>query len=250
MASGLLVDYLGSGLASARPAAPDLFAGSLGIWWSTDTEVLSVWDGSTWSEPGGGTVFTMPSGGFANFSLLVYDEGTGAFVELPPGDPGDVLSMSASIGPFWMAAPGGGDVIGPGSSVDNTVPRFVGAGGNQIEDTGVVIGDNDEISGYRGLVDRETASSYTFVIGDTGRIKELEDGTGVDAILDRDMPQGFACTVVQMGAGTINFLPETGATLVNRQSHAASAGQYAECTLYVSENAGSAAVWVLGGDTA
>lgn len=48
MASGRLIDYLGSGLAASRPASPTLISASLGAYYSTDTGDLSVWDGSSW----------------------------------------------------------------------------------------------------------------------------------------------------------------------------------------------------------
>lgn len=323
MASGRLINYLGVGLAGARPADPDAYTGALAFWFATDTGTLSAWDGADWVDiatvgsivanepsagwsmgalltydaatgawveipqgtpgdvltaqasgfpeyqaPGGSLVLSVngqtgavvlalgslddvlePSGGWSDAALLIYDTGSSQWVEVPPGAEGDVLTMVAGV-PAWTPNTGGTGIAGPSSTTDNAVMRWAGTGGDAAENTGVIISDDDEISGYRGLVDRETASSYTFLPEDTGRIKELDDGTGVDAVLDRDMPKGFACTVVQAGAGTINFRPETGATLVNRQSHTDSAGQWAECSLYVSSNAGSAAVWVLGGDTA
>lgn len=51
MSSGRLIDYLGIGLASARPATLDLYPGALGIWFSTDTSQFSVWNGSAWVTP-------------------------------------------------------------------------------------------------------------------------------------------------------------------------------------------------------
>lgn len=52
MASGRLVDYLGSGPAANRPASLSLAPGSLGVWYSTDTKALSVWNGVAWdNEP-------------------------------------------------------------------------------------------------------------------------------------------------------------------------------------------------------
>ncbi len=54
MASGLLVDYLGHGDVADRPATPTLFLGSIGLWWSDDTDTLSVWDGVTWNDVSGG----------------------------------------------------------------------------------------------------------------------------------------------------------------------------------------------------
>lgn len=49
MASGRFLDYMGSGLAAARPATPTLLSGSMGLYLATDTGDLSAWDGSTWS---------------------------------------------------------------------------------------------------------------------------------------------------------------------------------------------------------
>lgn len=249
MPSGRLVDYLGSGLAGDRPATPDLTAGSLGAWWATDTLVLSIWDGTSWADVQGAT-FVPPSGGFSQGALLVYDIGAGAFVELPPGSPGDFLTTDASIGPYWTAVPpGSGDVVGPASSTDNTLPRFNGTSGKLIEGTGIVVGDDDELSRFKALVQEQTGASYTVAETDSGTILELNNAATVTLTLPSNMPKGVNLTVVQMGAGVIDFVVETGGALVNRQGHNSSAGQYAVCVLYVSENV-SGATWVLGGDTA
>lgn len=50
MASGRLVDYLGSGLIAARPVTPVLITAGLGLWYATDTNTLSAWDGATWEN--------------------------------------------------------------------------------------------------------------------------------------------------------------------------------------------------------
>ena len=52
MASGRLIDYLGYGLLSARPVAPDLYTGTLGIYYATDTGLAYMWDGATWTRAG------------------------------------------------------------------------------------------------------------------------------------------------------------------------------------------------------
>lgn len=56
MASGRLVDYLGSGIIADRPASLTLAPDSLGLWWATDTSTLSTWDGTAWADVGGGGV--------------------------------------------------------------------------------------------------------------------------------------------------------------------------------------------------
>lgn len=65
MASGRLADYLGKGLASARPATLTLHPEAVGLWYSTDTGVLSTWDGSAWHDvtSGGSGIPDAPSDG-------------------------------------------------------------------------------------------------------------------------------------------------------------------------------------------
>jgi hypothetical protein len=50
--SSLLVDYLGEGLASARPTTPLVSPVTAAFYYATDTAVLSVWDGSAWVTVG------------------------------------------------------------------------------------------------------------------------------------------------------------------------------------------------------
>jgi|WetSurMetagenome_2_1015567.scaffolds.fasta_scaffold58348_3 hypothetical protein len=57
--STVITDYLGYGLAAARPATPNIPTGCMAWWWSTDTGVLSVWNGSTWSTS---SFSTLPDG--------------------------------------------------------------------------------------------------------------------------------------------------------------------------------------------
>lgn len=54
MADRSIVDYLGAGVAASRPTTPSLGSGVCGIYYATDTDVASLWDGSTWNTLGGG----------------------------------------------------------------------------------------------------------------------------------------------------------------------------------------------------
>lgn len=77
------------------------------------------------------------------------------------------------------------------------------------------------------------------------------DGSGVTVTLPRDLPIGFFCFIEQGGAGTVTVSAGTGATLVNRQSHTGTAGQYGIISVYVRANDGGlSAQWALNGDTA
>jgi hypothetical protein len=158
----------------------------------------------------------------------------------------------ATVGSNWTIIQKNidGGVIGPASSTDNTVPRFDSTTGKLIQGSGVVVTDDNEISGYRGNVNRQTGTSYTLDAADAGKVVELANAAAIALTLPNSLPKGWHCTVVQDAAGQVTFTAASGATLKNRQSHTKTAGDGALCVLYVSSNAGSAAAWRLGGDTA
>jgi hypothetical protein len=56
MSSVLISEYIGRGPIGSRPAAPDVASGVAAFWFATDTDILSVWDGSTWQD-------VVPTGG-------------------------------------------------------------------------------------------------------------------------------------------------------------------------------------------
>lgn len=64
--SSLIVDYLGSGLAADRPASLAISPTTVGIYFATDTNVMSLWNGATsaWYTltPGSGTVTSIIAG--------------------------------------------------------------------------------------------------------------------------------------------------------------------------------------------
>lgn len=53
MASARLTDYLGFGPLYNRPSSPSLNADTLGLWYDTESQTLSAWDGAVWSDVGG-----------------------------------------------------------------------------------------------------------------------------------------------------------------------------------------------------
>jgi hypothetical protein len=97
----------------------------------------------------------------------------------------------------------------------------------------------------------DSGTTVTLGGGTSGRVYELTSGSAVAVTLSATAPVGWTQTVLQAGAGQATFSAAVGATLRNRQSHTKTAGQWAEVTLYVRANSGgSAAEWVLAGDTA
>ena len=152
---------------------------------------------------------------------------------------------------FITPPSGSGDVAGPASATDNTMPRFDGATGKLVQGSGVAVTDADEISGYKGHINAQTGTTYTLVASDTGRVVECSNAAAITLTLPANASVGFCCAVVQGAAGQITLTPASGATLRHRQSHTKTAGQWAGATLYVRTNSGgSAAEWVLMGDTA
>lgn len=110
------------------------------------------------------------------------------------------------------------------------------------------------IYGYIAKLNDQTGTTYTVDVAnpdsDTGKIVTLNNGSSVTVTLPATAPIGFGITVYQKGAGQVTFSPAGSATLVNQSSHTKTAGQHAVVTLFVSANSGgSAAVWVLAGDT-
>ena len=48
--STVITDYLGEGVAADRPVSLNISPTALGLYYSTDTGTLSIWDGSAWVE--------------------------------------------------------------------------------------------------------------------------------------------------------------------------------------------------------
>lgn len=91
MASGRLADYLGKGLASARPATLDLHPEAVGLWYSTDTDTLSAWDGNAWQDDlSGGGIPDAPSDG------TTYGRKDGAWAAVAGGATGVTITTKTA----------------------------------------------------------------------------------------------------------------------------------------------------------
>lgn len=158
--------------------------------------------------------------------------------------------LTAANAAAARTAIGAGDVVGPSSSTDNTLPRFDGTTGKLLQGSGVAVTDSDEISGYKGNINTQTGTTYTLVAADSGKIVELSNATAIALTAAPGLPKGFNCTIVQGLAGVVTVASSGSGTVVNRQSQFKTAGANAMCMVYVRSNSGTNAVFVLGGDTA
>lgn len=184
-----------------------------------------------------------------NASVYVSEGTTNADTQWTCTTNAPITVDSTSIA-FAQLSSGGGTLSGPGSSTDNALVRWDGTGGTAVQSSPVVVSDTGEISGYSATLNTQTGTTYTVASTDAGKVIDHANASAIAVTLPADAAVGFCCTYVQAGAGQITFSADTGATLRNRQAHSKSAGQYAMMTLYVRSNSGgSAAEWVLGGDT-
>lgn len=156
--STIIIDYLGEGVAAARPAtlAGVISPTALGLYLATDTGALSAWDGSAWVAIGAnglvaiadGDVLANISGGSAvpigNTLSAVLDavlgttqgdviyRGAAGWAALGPGTSGNVLTTGgAGADPAWAVAPGGAGTV-------TSVTAGTGLSGGVITSTGTV----------------------------------------------------------------------------------------------------------------
>ena len=102
-----------------------------------------------------------------------------------------------------------------------------------------------------GSVNTQSGTTYILAASDLGKEIYCTSASAVTLTLPNSLPVGFNCAVIQAAAGQITFSAAGGANRRNRQSHTKSAGQWAVCSLLVVTNSGgSAAEYILSGDTA
>jgi hypothetical protein len=109
------------------------------------------------------------------------------------------------------------------------------------------------ISGYLATLNTQT-SAYSFVTtagtGDSGKVVEINSASAQDFTLPPTAPVGSCVTVCQVGAGQITFVTSGSGTIRNANSQTKTRAQWSVCSAYVRANVGgSAAEWVLSGDT-
>lgn len=109
--------------------------------------------------------------------------------------------------------------------------------------------NGNALSNFDASVVVDTSTARTLSATERGCILTLNNASAVTVTLPNSSEIGYSLTVYQKGAGQVSFTAASGATLRNRQTHTKLAGQYAAATLFVEANAGSAAIWVLAGDT-
>lgn len=189
MASGRLIDYLGADVIANRPVAPDLHPNTLGLFYATDTQILSAWDGTVWADVEASSI---------DAANVTYDNTASGLTATDVQDAIDELDTL--IGGL------SGDVVGPGSSVADHIALFDGTTGKLIKDGGKTIAQIREIE------QNSQSTAYTFVLADAGKhiLHPSADTTArvftIPANSSVAYPVGTAITIVnQNGAGAITI---------------------------------------------
>jgi hypothetical protein len=93
-------------------------------------------------------------------------------------------------------------------------------------------------------------TSYTLQASDNGKTLEFTSSSAITMTCPNSMTQGFNVALLQAGAGAIQVVAASGATIHNWQANAQTAGQWARAVLLVRANSdGTHADYVFYGDT-
>lgn len=92
-------------------------------------------------------------------------------------------------------------------------------------------------------------ANYTAAVADNRRRIVFNSASAVTLTLPNNLPVGWECAVLQLGAGQVT-IAVTGGSLLSRDTHNKTYGQYAQIYLWVHANAGTAPQVALSGDTA
>lgn len=201
----------------------------------------------------------------------------------PAGPPGADGADSTVPGPAGPAGADGADSTVPGPKGDPGVagqdgvdgadgaPGAPGADGlpRVVQDEGVVLPvrnalnfigavvatddaannrTNVTVADFAPLVpaiNAQTGTAYTLLVSDNGKILTLNNAAAITLTVPAGLGAGFSVVFVQLGAGRVT-VTASGVTVVQRQSFAKTAGQYAVASLL----AYGANVLALSGDVA
>lgn len=171
-------------------------------------------------------------------------------IATPPGSPatGDVYIVAASPTGDWSGH--AGEI-----TYFDQVWRFI----VPLEGMTLWVNDEDVTYIYSGslwqsqalpVVTTLSGTAHTLDSSYVHKTIQTTNASAVVITLPNNLYTNFNCRVMQLGAGQVTFTPASGAFRRNRSSHTKSAGQYAVCDLIVVSNSGgSAAEYVLSGDT-
>jgi len=107
--------------------------------------------------------------------------------------------------------------------------------------------DDNAIKGFSAEVPTEKTANHTLTNDDNGTVVVMNSGSAIKVIVPSGLATGFNCSVIQKGAGQVEFDNNSGAsTINNRQSHTKINGQYGVASIVAYDTD----TYILAGDTA
>jgi hypothetical protein len=107
--------------------------------------------------------------------------------------------------------------------------------------------DDNAIKGFSAEVPTEKTADHTLTNDDNGTVVVMNSGSAIKVIVPSGLATGFNCSVIQKGAGQVEFDNNSGAsTINNRQSHTKINGQYGVASIVAYDTD----TYILAGDTA
>lgn len=143
-----------------------------------------------------------------------------------------------------------GGLGGALGATDNQLLRSDGTGTKTAQGTTITVDDANGIAGHTEVQNVQSGTTYTMAASDCGKVVIFTSASAVTVTVPQTLTVGWHCRWEQQGAGKVSFngTAVTAATLRNRQSQVASAGQYAVGGL-ACYTSGTPAVVTLFGDT-
>lgn len=98
---------------------------------------------------------------------------------------------------------------------------------------------------------KDVTDDYTLILDDYGSLILFTAGTDKDFTVPIDLPEGWWCDLIQLGAGTATFIPASGASVDSLTGTEETGGQYGRVRCEVVANSdGESAAAVVSGDLA
>lgn len=269
MASGRFADYLGMGVIADRPAAPVLLSYMVGLWYSTDTNEWSAWDGSVWLEDiMGGAGMTNP---MTTAEDIIVGGVAGAPARLGVGANGTFLGVTAGV-VGWASPSGSGDVVGPASSTADYVVLFDGTTGKLLKqgagtlgtaaytaatDYQPIDGDLTTIAGLTATTDNFLQSkSSAWASRTVAQVSVDLQATGliVDAVGFRTIPQNsqsaaYTAVAADSGKHILHPSADTTARIFTIPANASVAYPVGTALTFVNQNAAGVITIAITTDT-
>jgi len=205
--SGLITNYLGAGLASARPVTPSITSGGIALYLASDTGAFSVWGGS-WATLAAGTVTSITgSGGTTGLTL-----GGG------PITTSGTLTLSGTL----AVANGGTGATTAGAALTNLGATTVGGNMVTLANPSAITfprfnADNSvsalSASAFRTAIGAGTGSGG----GDMLSTNNLSDVASIVASADNLFTKGTniaSASTTNLASATGNFVDVTGTTTI------------------------------------